>query len=344
MRGARSQGSSWSARQTLSAFVAVVAVAAFEIVQIQQASRFRGGFAFRIVAADFQYVSVVGCAMLLASVSPSVGLALPAIYCGVGLWFPHLVASAGIIGQWPTSAGAARLLGLVCAIAPVVAYVATRPPAPPRESESASEHLSGINVFSVGLLIAASVLILARLRSALSGEALFTGLDQYMLACAAGFAVSARRRFWLIPASLLVLLAVPDIQVWVASGGRTSIPAISVFVPLFLVILSGSWRSISGWLGDLSDRTSYLLVAANLLNILDAALTWLAVKSGGGSELNPLLGVGGLGAGLAAKVVGVLVVTALIAKLAPRFLIIPVAALLAVCIWHMAGLAINRGL
>ena len=79
------------------------------------------------------------------------------------------------------------------------------------------------------------------------------------------------------------------------------------------------------------------MVEVNLLNIVDAVMTTLVVRSGGAVEANPLVRFGGL----PAKVILVGVLTWLLYRRRPVSLVWPAAALLWVACYHMCGIFVN---
>lgn len=82
-----------------------------------------------------------------------------------------------------------------------------------------------------------------------------------------------------------------------------------------------------------------LLVAVNALNVLDAALTVLWIEMGIAVEGNPLVDA----IGFPAKVVVVAVGSYVVYRLRPRWLLVPVVALAAVCAYHLVGAAVVLG-
>jgi Domain of unknown function (DUF5658) len=80
-----------------------------------------------------------------------------------------------------------------------------------------------------------------------------------------------------------------------------------------------------------------LLIAVNVLNIADAVLTLLAVKTGGAYEANPFVRI----AGLPVKIVFVAALTFLLYRRKPSSLVWPFAALLWVAGYHIAGIFVN---
>jgi hypothetical protein len=112
-------------------------------------------------------------------------------------------------------------------------------------------------------------------------------------------------------------------------------------IPLALVVTVGSLRDMSVRLvGKLRDRTRRLLLAVNALNLLDAALTAVAIEKGSAQEANPMV----RWMRLPAKIVVVAAASVLIARYRPRALIWPVLLLTGVLVWHISGLALHTHL
>lgn len=82
-----------------------------------------------------------------------------------------------------------------------------------------------------------------------------------------------------------------------------------------------------------------LLLAVNLLNVADAALTVLWIEMGIAVEANPVVDL----IGFPAKVVGVAIGSYVVYRLRPRWLLVPIAALALVCVYHVAGAAVVLG-
>jgi uncharacterized protein DUF5658 len=108
--------------------------------------------------------------------------------------------------------------------------------------------------------------------------------------------------------------------------------------PIVLIGLLASGRQPLAWmLRRLQERPLRLVIAVNVLNVIDAVMTRLAVRSGGAVEANPLIRFGGL----PAKVVLVGVLTWLLYRRRPDSLVWPAAALLWVACYHVSGILVN---
>jgi hypothetical protein len=108
--------------------------------------------------------------------------------------------------------------------------------------------------------------------------------------------------------------------------------------PIVVVgLLASGWQPLAWLLRKMEERPFQLVVAVNLLNVVDAVMTTLAVRSGGAVEANPLVRFGGL----PAKVVLVGVLTWLLYRRRPASLVWPAAALLWVACYHVSGILVN---
>lgn len=108
--------------------------------------------------------------------------------------------------------------------------------------------------------------------------------------------------------------------------------------PIVVIGLIASGRQpLALVLRQLQERPLRLVVAVNLLDVVDAVMTTLAVRSGGAVEANPLVRFGGL----PLKVVLVGVLTWLLYRRRPASLVWPAAALLWVACYHVSGIFVN---
>jgi uncharacterized protein DUF5658 len=102
-------------------------------------------------------------------------------------------------------------------------------------------------------------------------------------------------------------------------------------------LLASGWQPLAWALRRMQERPFRLVVAVNLLNVVDAMMTTLAVRSGGAVEANPLVRFGGL----PAKIILVGVLTWLLYRRRPTSLVWPAAALLWVACYHVGGILVN---
>ena len=89
-------------------------------------------------------------------------------------------------------------------------------------------------------------------------------------------------------------------------------------------------------LATLAGSPLALLLTVNVLNVLDAALTVLWIEMGIALEANPVVDA----IGFPAKVVAVAIGSYVVYRLRPRWLLVPIAALAAVCVYHVVGAAV----
>ena len=102
-------------------------------------------------------------------------------------------------------------------------------------------------------------------------------------------------------------------------------------------LLASGWQPLAWVLRKMQDRPLRLVIAVNLLNVVDAVMTTLAVRSGGAVEANPLVRFGGL----PLKIVLVGLLTGLLYRRRPASLVWPAAALLWVACYHVSGIFVN---
>jgi hypothetical protein len=102
-------------------------------------------------------------------------------------------------------------------------------------------------------------------------------------------------------------------------------------------LIASAWQPLAWAIRKLQERPLRLVVAVNVLNLVDAVMTLLAVRSGGAFESNPVVRF----AGLPAKVVFVGLLTWLLYRRKPSALVWPAAALLWIACYHVAGILVN---
>ena len=102
-------------------------------------------------------------------------------------------------------------------------------------------------------------------------------------------------------------------------------------------LIASGWQPLAWLLRRLQERPLRLVIAVNLLNVVDAVMTTLVVRSGGAIEANPLVRFGGL----PLKIVLVGVLTWLLYRRRPASLVWPAAALLWVACYHVSGIFVN---
>lgn len=89
----------------------------------------------------------------------------------------------------------------------------------------------------------------------------------------------------------------------------------------------------------LQHRPGLAVVVCNLLNVLDAVVTAVWLETGAAREANPVV----TAIGLPAKIVAVALFSVVVARWAPRLLIVPIATLVLVAVWHVAGILSAAG-
>ena len=108
--------------------------------------------------------------------------------------------------------------------------------------------------------------------------------------------------------------------------------------PIALIgLIASAWQPLAWVIRKLQERPFRLAIAVNVLNLADAVMTLVAVRSGGAYESNPVVRL----VGLPAKVVLVGLLTWLLYRRKPSALVWPFAALLAVAGYHVAGIFVN---
>jgi uncharacterized protein DUF5658 len=164
---------------------------------------------------------------------------------------------------------------------------------------------------------------------------------------ALGIVIGMARPWWPWLHVLFATLVVGSLA-WLAGSLLFPYPGFSVLEalhyeavaawPIVVVGLIASGRQPLAWvLRRLQERPLQLVIAVNVLNVVDAVMTTLAVRSGGAVEANPLVRFGGL----PAKVVLVGVLTWLLYRRRPASLVWPAAALMWVACYHVSGILVN---
>lgn len=111
-----------------------------------------------------------------------------------------------------------------------------------------------------------------------------------------------------------------------------------LLVPLVLAApMAALWQPIAHSMQTSSRRPLSVLIALNVLNAADAALTRFAVSTGMATEANPLVE----NVGMPVKLVLVAAASVVIFRVRPKALIWPTLALAVVAVWHVMGLIIN---
>jgi Domain of unknown function (DUF5658) len=143
------------------------------------------------------------------------------------------------------------------------------------------------------------------------------------VALASGFECLLYKLFWPDPAFPLSS-AIPHIL-----GDTWPIVAVG--------LIASAWQPLAWLIRRLQDRPVRTVVAVNVLNVADAVLTYLAVRSGGAFESNPFVRI----AVLPVKIAFVGALTWLMYRWKPSALVWPLAALVWVVGYHVAGIFVN---
>jgi hypothetical protein len=102
-------------------------------------------------------------------------------------------------------------------------------------------------------------------------------------------------------------------------------------------LIASAWQPLAWAIRKLQERPVRLVIAVNVLNLVDAVMTVMAVRSGGAYESNPVVRL----VGLPAKVVLVGLLTWLLYRRKPSAMVWPFAALTLVAAYHVAGIIVN---
>jgi Domain of unknown function (DUF5658) len=178
------------------------------------------------------------------------------------------------------------------------------------------------------------------------------GLDERALVAVAalGLAIGVARPWWPwlhVLFGLFVAGAFAWVLFWIDWPNR--LPPSGTFLddlpylleqtwPIVAVgLIASAWQPLAWAIRKLQERPLQLVVAVNVLNVVDAMMTLLAVRAGGAFESNPVVRF----AGLPAKIVLVGLLTWLLYRRKPSALVWPFAALLWVAGYHVAGIVVN---
>lgn len=114
--------------------------------------------------------------------------------------------------------------------------------------------------------------------------------------------------------------------------GRVDVLGLLPFLGVF--VLGGLWRRGVLLARRIQESPAILVCSVNALNLLDAVLTRVVIRSGAAVEANPVLRT----VGLPMKVAGVAILTWGVLRTRPRMLIWPLLVLVAVISWHLNGM------
>jgi len=142
------------------------------------------------------------------------------------------------------------------------------------------------------------------------------------------------------PRLLWAAIAVPvlfEIQVYdlIGQTAQATATAAMAVVPYVAMCAVGvAYRPLTRAFERLRDAPLAALILLNVLNVADAVLTWIAVRSHQAVEANPVVRT----LGLPAKILIVALIGLFLYRLRPRAIVWAVAILVAVIAWHVAGL------
>jgi hypothetical protein len=121
--------------------------------------------------------------------------------------------------------------------------------------------------------------------------------------------------------------------IWPSVQGTTS--AVLTALPCVVMCAVGvAYLPMARAFERLRDAPLAAVVLLNVLNVADAVLTWIAVRSHQAVEANPVVRL----LGLPAKVLIVALISVFLYRLRPRAIVWGVAVMVAVIAWHVAGL------
>ena len=263
---------------------------------------------------------------LIALLTPAPG-ALPLLRHTLGTW-PGLGSLLGLSADLTVAAlWAAGVVDLVMLLLPakVLSAKALSARGAPQPTPRFLQLIAtrGIGVGAAALVIAS--LAIANAGTNLTPSSMLLRLAPLFLL---GGMLRLDRQITVVMAAVVLLLSFDP-------GNPTLTGTTFRALPLFVSAMVGASAS---WIDRLIDRigdsTAGLLVAVNLLNILDVVLTRVSIGRVGASELNPVVQQ----VGVLAKLGVVAVASVLVARLRPRLLIVAVVAFILLIVWQVAGL------
>ena len=142
------------------------------------------------------------------------------------------------------------------------------------------------------------------------------------------------------PRLLWAAVAVPFLFVLDASGfiwpsvQATASATLSALPFVAMTAVGVAYGPMSRAFERLRDAPLAAVILLNVLNVADAVLTWIAVRSHQAVEANPVVRL----LGLPAKVLIVALIGVILYRVRPRAIVWGVAVLVAVIAWHVAGL------
>jgi uncharacterized protein DUF5658 len=201
---------------------------------------------------------------------------------------------------------------------------------------------------AVGLAIGVAILV-DRTALVVTGDN--PNVPVFVAASAFGIAAGMRRPWWpwahivavaglsTALTSLVLIVADPFNPLALSVWGSSVVFTLEDAAPYVICVLVVScWEPLAHLTRRAIETPISLVVAVNAMNLVDAVLTEVAIRSGGAVELNPVVRVGGIPLKLA--LVGV--VTWLLYRRRPRALLLPAVVLAWVVCYHLSGIIVNR--
>jgi hypothetical protein len=122
----------------------------------------------------------------------------------------------------------------------------------------------------------------------------------------------------------------------IAAAGVASAGSLLAVIPggiLLIAAVTPMWHPVVAGVAEMIERPRSLLVALNVLNVVDVVASDAAIRAGEAVELNPFVGAAGTGV----KLVLVLACSLFLYRVRPQALIWPVAAFIALTVYHLTG-------
>jgi hypothetical protein len=254
----------------------------------------------------------------------------------------NLICAVSCPGAWFSNPWFGASLDLAVVLAP--AFVLSRGIAPhrwPGPGDAAA-------FTAVGLAIGLAILV-DRTALVVTGDN--PNVPVFVAASAFGIAAGMRRPWWpwahilavaaLATAitSLFLIVADPVNPLALSMWGSSVVFTLEDAAPYIICVLVVTcWEPLAHLTRRALGTPIALVVAVNALNLVDAVLTAVAIRSGGAFELNPIVRVGGIP--LKLTLVGVL--TWLLYRKRPRALLVPAVVLAWVVCYHLSGIIVNR--
>lgn len=281
---------------------------------------------FPLAAAVFPYVGLLAAsALAMTAGRPRLAVAIPVGYVGLGWLVPGTDAD-GVLGFWSVSTSTARFLGLACAVAPVVLVAL-----PSRPVRSTGRSVSIVHVATVAWMLGATALVAAT-REIVDGTPSRSDLELLCTALMTGAAAGANR--FLTPLAIgVAALRTPALHHAWAFGALTSVEVWQLAYLPAVTLVGSSFQGVQRLWTWIADRPTWGFAVVSALNVIDAGLTEVALRTRAGTEANPIINA----IGLPAKVLVGTGAAYVIMRTRPRALVLPASALSLVLAWHLIG-------